>query len=332
MPGGEHEIPGTGVTPIRDRVHTLLESSHRRDVWGRRVDVLLITLIVANVIAVILETIPEVYAEHKAAFDTFEAISVAIFTIEYAARIWSAPSGAPGASTAEARVGYLVSPAAIIDLVAILPFYLTLFFSIDLRFLRVLRLLRLFKLTRYSAAFSMLMDVFRRESAAFLAGFFILMVLMVAAASGIYLVEHKAQPDAFGSIPDAMWWAVVTLTTVGYGDVTPVTAMGKIFGACVTVIGIGMAALPAGIIANGLARQFQKRHEDLKLRYIEALGDGIIDAEEEQELELLRREYGLSVSEAQEIHERVTGDYAEGEHRCPHCNGLLPKRIHPPEE
>jgi voltage-gated potassium channel len=312
------------ASPARDRVYSLLETSRLNDRWGRRVDLLLIVLILANVVAVILETVPAIYQPNKALFDGFEIFSVAVFTVEYLGRIWTAPSGASALSAWRARRNYLVSPASIIDLLAIAPFYLTLFFAIDLRFLRVLRLLRLLKLTRYSSALAMLLDVLRRESDAFLAGIFILMVLMVATASGIYLVEHEAQPEAFGSIPHAMWWAVATLTTVGYGDVTPVTGWGKLFGACVTVIGIGMAALPAGILANGLAKQFDKRHEDLKEEYCQALADGEIDQEEEEELECLRREYGLTIEEAEEIRERAFRTSGPESRRCPRCGEPLP--------
>ena len=218
----------------------------------------------------------------------------------------------------------MASPLAIIDLLAIAPFYLAFFVSMDLRFLRVLRLLRIFKLTRYSSAMTMLLDVFREEASAFFAGFFILIVLLVLAASGAYLVEHETQPEKFGSIPDAMWWAMATLTTVGYGDVTPVTPFGKLFGACVTVIGIGMAALPAGILASGLADQLRRKREALAEQYRHALEDGVIDADEEAALESLRKDLGLSKTLANEVlsdlHRKKASVNAR---RCPHCGGTL---------
>ncbi len=223
-----------------------------------------------------------------------------------------------------ARLKYAATPLALIDLIAILPFYLTLFFTIDLRFLRILRLLRIFKLTRYSSAMTMLLDVIREESSSFFAGFFILIVLLVLAASGAYLVEHDVQPDKFGSIPEAMWWAMATLTTVGYGDVTPVTGWGKLFGACVTVIGIGMAALPAGILASGLADHLRRRREVLGWEFRQALEDGVIDEEEEEELERLRKNLGLSRNAAQDIRAQMQKDRASPHPRfCPRCGEAL---------
>ena len=149
-------------------------------------------------------------------------------------------------------------------------------------------------------------------------------MLLILTASGAYLVEQEAQPDKFGSIPEAMWWATATLTTVGYGDVTPITPLGKIFGACVTIIGIGMAALPAGILASGLADQLRRKRQQLSEQYRRALEDGTIDAHEEKELEDFRKTLGLSRVLAQEILENVTQHKGQGELRhCPYCGGDL---------
>ncbi len=145
-------------------------------------------------------------------------------------------------------------------------------------------------------------------------------VLLVVAASGAYLVEHNAQPDGFGSIPDAMWWAVATLTTVGYGDVTPVTVMGKVFGALITLIGVGMAALPAGIIASGMTDQLRRRRAALIDEYRHALEDGIIDENEEADLEEHRRRLGLSRQLVAEIRTSLKNHQTGEKHvKCPHC-------------
>ena len=136
------------------------------------------------------------------------------------------------------------------------------FMSIDLRFLRVIRLLRIFKLTRYSGAMNLVLSVFKEEASAFFAAFFVLLMLLILASSGIYLLEHEVQPDNFGTIPDAMWWAMATLTTVGYGDVVPITPIGKLFGGFITIIGMGMVALPAGILASGFADQVHRRRTE----------------------------------------------------------------------
>ena len=170
----------------------------------------------------------------------------------------------------------------------------------------------------------MLMDVFRQEASAFFAGFFILIVLLILASSGAYLVEQTAQPEKFGSIPDAMWWATATLTTVGYGDVTPITPAGKFFGACVTIIGIGMAALPAGILASGLADQLRRKRQALSEQYRQALEDGEIDAEEEQQLTELRTRLGLSKLLAAEVLNDVrSGDQKGSKNYCSKCGEYL---------
>ena len=158
----------------------------------------------------------------------------------------------------------------------------------------------------------------------FYAGFFILGVLLILTASGAYLVEHEAQPDKFASIPSAMWWAVATLTTVGYGDVTPITPLGKFFGAIVTIVGIGMAALPAGILASGLADQLRRKREILGAQFRQALEDEVIDAEEEQELESLRKQLGLSERLAKEIRNDVhLNNPRSKKNHCPHCGKSL---------
>lgn len=315
-------------TSLRRRAYDILERTDKTDARARAIEIGLIVLIALNIVAVTLETIAPLYQAHKAAFDAFELFSVAVFSVEYAARLWCCVEDPRFEGRRFPRLSYAMTPMALIDLAAILPFYLAIIFQIDLRFLRVLRLLRVFKLTRYSAAMTMLLNVFREEANAFFAGFFILFVLLILTASGIYLVEHDDQPDKFGSVPAAMWWAVATLTTVGYGDVTPITAAGKLFGAAVTIIGVGMAALPAGILASGLADQLRRRRENLTSRFRVALEDGVIDAEEEDELESLRKELGLSREAAEDIREEVMMRDRTEVRRCPNCGTLVPR----PEE
>ncbi len=312
---------------LRKYVHNALELSERGDAVGRFVDIALIVLIAINIVSVILETIDWIYVAYEPVFLLIEGVSVGVFSIEYALRLWSCVEADEHQNHTLARLKYMVTPMAIIDLIAILPFYLAFILTIDLRFLRVLRLLRIFKLTRYSSAMTMLFDVFREEANSFFAGFFILIVLLILAASGAFLVEHDSQPDKFGSIPDAMWWAMATLTTVGYGDVTPITAMGKLFGAVVTVVGVGMAALPAGILASGLADQLRRKRETLTALYREALEDGTIDAQEEIALEELRKNLGLSRRLADEIRQTMDIERTAAQKlRCPHCGKELPSR------
>ena len=188
-----------------------LESPQRG--WkNRKLDLALMALIIVNVIAVVLESDSGLADRYGGFFFWFEASSVAVFTLEYAARLWIAPMRVDdeGNPLFRSRWHYVVSPLALIDLVAILPFYLGLFMNIDLRVLRAFRLLRIFKLTRYSSAMDLLLSVIRRELPTFLSATFLMLVAVLLAASGIYLVEHKAQPEFFGSIPKSIWWAVVT--------------------------------------------------------------------------------------------------------------------------
>ncbi len=309
---------------LQKLIHEKLDPSDRTDAIGRITDLFLITLIAINVAAVVLETVDSIEARFRTTFWIIEIVSVAVFSIEYAARVWVSPENPEFRNSKHPRLAYLLSPLALIDLVAILPFYLGFIVDMDLRFLRVLRLLRILKLTRYSSAMSMLLDVFREEANAFFAGFFILIVLLVLAASGAYLAEHEVQPDKFGSIPAAMWWAMATLTTVGYGDVTPVTPTGQIFGSLVGVVGIGIAALPAGILASGMADLLHRRRAELAKKFRAALEDGVIDANEEQDLQDFRRQLGLSNRIAEEIRadvQRHGGGRFGGQ--CPHCGRNL---------
>lgn len=214
---------------IRQQVAATLDGQIPPFRLGYWLNAFLMLLILSNVAAVIIESIAPIYRQYTSWFLNFELFSVMVFTIEYVLRVWSAPALSKyHAYTAfGARWRYAVSPMALVDLLAIAPFYLSLLISIDMRFLRALRLLRIFKFSRHSRALQLLAAVLRTERSNLLAAFSVLFVLLILASSGIYMIEAKIQPDKFGSIPEAMWWAMATLTTVGYGDVTPITAGGR---------------------------------------------------------------------------------------------------------
>lgn len=304
---------------FRRRVFLTLERSERADTLGRIVDMALIALIAINIGAVILETIEPVYQRHHTLFRIIEVVSVLVFTIEYILRLWAAVENEDYRDRRNPRWRYSCSPMAVIDLLAILPFYLAFLIPIDLRFLRMLRLLRVLKLTRYSSAMAMLLNVFRQEMHAFMAALWIMFVLLVIGASGAYWMEHEVQPEGFGSIPKAMWWAIITMATVGYGDVVPITTAGKIIGGFVAILGVGLAALPAGILASGLATQLQRNRETLIDQLREALDDGIIDAHEEAELEQLRKQLGLSRVEFDDVVREEREARKNAGPPCPHC-------------
>lgn len=312
---------------LRVRTAEILEVQRNNDTTSKLVDLFLIILISLNVVAIILESVPRWEALYSEQFYLFEKLSIIIFTVEYLLRIWSSVEldvhSHPNPLIS--RLKYMTSLSAIIDLLAILPFYLAFVMPIDLRFLRVIRLLRIFKLTRYSGAISILLSVLREESHSLAAAFFVLFVVLILASSGIYLIEHKVQPEAFGSIPDAMWWAMATLTTVGYGDVTPITPWGKFFGSLITLVGMGMVALPAGILASGFSDQLHRRRTEYAERLSTFLHDGIITREEEQELQSLRYRLGLSEEDTLDLLKSVTRAVAKRYDTCPHCHQPLAK-------
>ena len=246
---------------IRRRVFEVVEDVGDKSVFPRLFSSALIVLILTNVGVAILETVPSIAAEHGRRLEFVEHFSLLVFTVEYVVRLWVCVEQPRyrGRPAWRARLAYVTTPAAIIDLVAILPFFLGLLFDLNLRTIVLLRLLRLFKLGRYSTGFQSLMEAVRREQQALLASFLILLSVVLVAASLAYMVEREAQPDAFGSIPEAMWWAIVTVTTVGYGDVTPMTLPGRIIGGVTMVTGILMIALPVAIIGSSFAEVVRQR-------------------------------------------------------------------------
>ncbi|WP_454666312.1 ion transporter [Acinetobacter calcoaceticus] len=299
---------------------------------SRCINYFLVILIVGNVAAVLLETVNDLYTSYHAWFDYFEVISIAVFSIEYLLRLWSVADRDTTQSAWKIRLNWMKSGEAIIDLMAILPAYLNFFVRIDLRMLRILRLLRLLKLTRYFISLQILLCVIKREKGSFQAVIFILIIMIIMTASGIYVVENKAQPEAFSSIPKSMWWAVVTLTTVGYGDVTPVTSLGKLLGALITILGVGIAALPAGILASGLANELNQRNQRLEQEFRELLQvRGIDILHDEAEIERIRQKVGLPKEQAhnliiQIMREKVLEQeesVRETKCYCPHCGGKL---------
>jgi voltage-gated potassium channel len=246
---------------VRLRVHELLEAARPHDHASRIVDVMIVALITANVIALILETVSSVGVPFARFFHVFEALSIAAFTAEYALRLWSSAEDPRYRHGVAGRLRYARSPLAVIDLLAVLPFYLALL-PVDLRFLRVMRVLRVFrlaKMVRYAEALQALGRVLSAKKEELLVSVYLLTLLLILASCAVYYAEHAAQPDAFSSIPAAMWWGIATLTTVGYGDMYPVTALGRLCASLIAVLGIGMVALPAGILGSGFVSELGSR-------------------------------------------------------------------------
>lgn len=250
-----------GPVTVRLRIHDVLEYGASHDRLARSVNAALVILILLNVAAFTAATIPELNARYGAAFEKFNLVSVAIFTIEYVLRLWSCVEVPQLRALPpwRARLKFSMRPLMIIDALAIAPFYLSYLIGIDLRILRVLRLFRFLKLARYSPALTALGRVIANERRALFSALLVMLSLLLFASTGIYFIERNVQPETFGSIPSSAWWALATLTTVGYGDVVPVTPLGKMFGGLIMVFGLGMFALPIGIIATGFSQEANRR-------------------------------------------------------------------------
>ena len=253
------------ASTLKQRVHDLVEVTP--DETGRRhfdwFDLSLAVLIVLNVVAVMLETVASLEQRYHHLFAAFEVFSVVVFTIEYVLRLWACTVDPEFAHPVRGRLRYATRPLAIVDLLAILPSLLP-FFWVDFRFIRVLRLMRLLrvlKLGHYSEAVTLLGNVLRSRSPELAVMLIVLCMLLVLSSGAMFYAENEQQPDTFSSIPASMWWAVITLTTIGYGDAYPVTAVGKVIGGVIAVMGIGIVALPTAIIATGFAEEVQKRRK-----------------------------------------------------------------------
>lgn len=246
---------------LRRRIYEIIEMGHGEDRASRYFDAFIVTLILLNVAAFVAETVPSIRVEWKPWLYDFEVLSVAIFTVEYALRLWTAVE-VPYLSKmppSKARLVFARRPALLIDLFAILPFYLSSFFAIDLRVLRTLRLLRFLKLSRYSPAMYTLIRVLSNERRALLGAMLLLATALLFSSTLMYYIEGQAQPEKFGSVPAAAWWSVATLTTVGYGDTIPITALGKFVGGLTMIVGLCILALPVAIISTGFAQELHRR-------------------------------------------------------------------------
>ena len=241
------------MSKVKECVFRTIEPADTGDLVSRICDIFIICLIIINIGMVIAETFT-LPASVQHVFSILEVVSVAVFTVEYALRVWTADLLRPDLSTGKARLRYILSFMALMDLLAILAFYVPYIIPVDLRVLRTLRvtrLLRLFKVNRYTSALSTIGRVFKKKAAQLIASMFIVFLLMLIASVLMYNIENAAQPNVFHNAFDALWWAVATLTTVGYGDIYPVTVGGKILSSVIAILGIGLIAVPTGIISAG---------------------------------------------------------------------------------
>ena len=246
---------------LRRRVYDVLEAGRGDSTLATVVENLLVVLIFINVAAFVLESVPSIKARHAGLFTAINWTSVGIFTIEYILRLWSCVEVPflKRLPPLKARLKYATRPFLIIDLLAIVPSYLSFLLPMDWRVLRVLRLFRFLKLARYSPAMNTLVRVLANERRSLTGALLLVLTLLLFAASIMHYIESDAQPDKFGSIPQSAWWAIVTLTTVGYGDTVPVTDLGRLVGGITMLSGLIVLALPIAIIATGFAQEVGRR-------------------------------------------------------------------------
>ncbi|MEZ2235918.1 ion transporter [Microcoleus sp.] len=278
-------------TQLKKIIYEILEISSSTNLYSLADDIIIQFLIVLNITAFIASTSPVFSIEYKKIFEDIEIVSSLVFSLEYLLRMWVCTVDSKYSHPFWGRIKYALTPLSIIDFVSILPFYLLLLFP-KLSFvylISLLRLLRLIKISRYSESVRTLGIVLDAKKEELFATAFAVFILLIFASSLMYFVESSAQPQSFGSIPDAMWWGVVTLTTVGYGDIYPITPIGRFLGSMLAFLGIGIFALPAGIISSGFSEEVQRRkqqkiteslEQSANLKSVEMLGGSEVSFEQ----------------------------------------------------
>lgn len=248
---------------IKLRTYEILEVARPNDVASRVVDIFLMSLILINVSLIIADTFELPVLAVKIG-NTIEIVSVVIFSVEYLLRIWSADLKYPNLPPVLARLRFMVTFTAIVDLVSLLPSYISVISAnfMVLRMLRVLRLLRAFKLNRYTHALRDIADVFKKKASQLISSMLVVAFLMLISAVLMYDAEHEAQPEVFENAFSGLWWAIVTVTTVGYGDVHPITVIGRVMGSIIAILGIALIAVPTGIITAGFSEQITHKNAE----------------------------------------------------------------------
>ena len=297
---------------LRGKVHALLEPTGHSGQLHVYFDNFIMFWVLLSIVSVILESVESVYAVLSWEFRIIDTVAFSVFTLEYLLRMYAAPDNPAFKHRTAPRWSHFWSGHALIDLLTILPFLLEwlLPFSLDLRFLRVFRLMRLLKLTRYTSATKTLYKVVQREWQVIFASVFVMLLMVILTASMGYLFEHEAQPDKFENIPQSIYWAVVTLASVGYGDISPITPMGRALTVVLALLGIGIFAIPAGLLASAFTDQLRIDREAFKHKLLMAYEDGKLNpkarsliAEETERLHLSEDDVKRLTQEAREAFE-----------------------------
>ena len=253
------------MAQLKKKIFMTLEIGMGYTRVAKMFDIFLMALILLNAAAIIMETVDSIHDHFQVYFKYFEYFSVMVFSIEYLGRVWTCTYFRKYRNPVTGRLKFMLSFLPLVDLLAILPFYLPLLIGVDgrvLRLLRLFRIIRIFKMGRYSRAFNMISAVVSKRKEYLLVTLTIVILMLVMASSLMYYVENEAQPDVFSSIPETMWWGVATITTVGYGDVYPITPLGKVLGSIIAILGVGIFALPAGIIASGFESEIRNQRNN----------------------------------------------------------------------
>jgi voltage-gated potassium channel len=304
---------------VRRRVYHLFESDNPA-FFAKTIRIFVGTLILANVFAVYLESHENIELAYGALLKNINLVAVIAFTIEYILRLWASAENPAymGKSSWSARKEYACSFMGVVDLLAIVPFYIGLFLVSDLRAASALRILRLLKLVRYFRSLEIFFSVLRSQIRSLLGAVFVVFILVVLSSMLMYHVEKGSCVEDFGNATKAMWWSVVTLTSVGYGDVVPCTTIGKFLGGFIMLLGVGLVALPAAMLAGKFADELQVRREDVTQLAAKFLQDGELDTHEEKQLFERGQKEGFSQEEIEEFTARARVSF-EDSRTCPKC-------------
>jgi voltage-gated potassium channel Kch len=318
---------------FRQKIFSLLHATPTSGPIHRYIDRLIIAAVLISVVCIVLETVPAIHEIFKYEFEFLEIATVGLFSLEYIARVYSSCEANKYKDPIKGRLRYMVSIPALIDLVSILPYFLGILLHqvIDTRFLRIFRLTRLLKVTRYTGTLNTLIKAISREKRVLFASAFMMLLLVVLTASLGYELEHDAQPDKFDTIPSAMYWAVITLASVGYGDISPITPLGRAMTVVISLIGIGIFAIPAGLLASAFTDQLRIDRDAFKQRLMLAFEDGMLNGAERELIIAEAERLHLSHDEVTRLTDEARAEFAakEAEDHT-HANGLvLDAKAHP---
>ena len=294
---------------LKRRIYEILEGAVT-DRASHACEVFIASLVVANVLAIILESVPSIHEAYEGYFHIFDVMSVMVFSLEYVLRVWSHSEKhtGPGDSPWQGRKEYVFSPFGLVDFFSTVPFYLQLIFpGADLRVLRMFRLLRIFKLSRYNSAMEDMLEAIKSEWDSFSSAMFLLFISCLLFSSLIYIIEGHDQPEVFPSIPAAMHWFVLTIIS-GWGNVDPVTYLGTVLVIVTQVLAIALAAILTGVVATAYTAQVQRRESIYEMEVREVLADGVVTDEEKAKLKAMQAKYGMSDEQVDAIANQVKAE------------------------